>query len=59
MTERNPDVLWTEGEYDVFECSNCQGSEGYEDEAEGWIDCYWCEGTGVYRKKRTGPQEEV
>ena len=53
MSSKPDVILVVEGDQELVECPHCEGSEGYNDEEEGWIECSACGGEGGYWRQRT------
>jgi DnaJ-class molecular chaperone len=45
-------ILVVEGDQELVECPECEGSEGYVDDNDCWVECAHCAGEGGYWRKR-------
>jgi hypothetical protein len=52
-TERKDVIIVVDGDQELVECPECQGTEGHIDEVEEWIECLACNGEGGYWRPRT------
>lgn len=49
-------ILVVDGDQELVECPECEGTEGHIGEDDEWIDCIACNGEGGYWRP-VSPQE--